>query len=90
VAADPQLLATAASAWPAIRSLVRQQLATHLTATLGENNTAAILGGFLAGLLANSDERQCSELLQYLDRLAMSQFMKSEVLRYTACHLEKR
>ena len=82
--ADSSLVASASATWPEIRGLVRTRLAGQL-ATSPES--AATVGRFLGSLLSNSDEKEGTELLRYLDRLVMVDFLKSEVLRYTAAYI---
>ena len=45
------------------------------------------MGRFLGRLLSASSPDESSELLVYLDRLLLADFLKAEVLRHTAAWL---
>jgi len=86
-------VALAWEAWPDFRSLVRQRLADQLTAGPAANSELpAEVGRFLGSLLAAGREQEgtsTTDLLGYMDRLALSDFLRAEIIRYTAAWLRR-
>lgn len=85
--ADPHIVAAASGAWPEIRGLVRQRLADRLTSST-DSDAAPEVGRFLGSVLAaSSGESESTGLLHYLDRLPLSDFVRTETIRSTAAYI---